>query len=162
MKEGGGGGGKGASGAQLLGLPLPLPFPSAPGDPTRTPRFVRLPQPALGPASPLRKKKLELERLPGRRVARTKSSSEKEAGFFSFCFFIYRMRPMVWRSCRRTHNIPPAARTKAARCRLPFALRPGLFQGDIKHTKEAAKGRQKGNAILLLFCRGHEGGCRKG
>jgi len=49
------------------------------------------------------------------------------------------------RSCRDRDcpGFPSAVRAKAARCKLPFALRPGLSKEDVMRTKEITKERQR-------------------
>jgi len=60
------------------------------------------------------------------------------------------------------YTLSPALRSKAARCKLPFVLRPGLSQEDMKRAKEKTKERTKENETrppLILF-RGRHGGWR--
>jgi len=55
-----------------------------------------------------------------------------------FCLFI-----LAYTLSRRTFlsRFPVRCPREAARCKLPFSLRPGLSQGDMMRTKEPAKGK---------------------
>jgi len=52
-------------------------------------------------------------------------------------------------------RFPAAVRAMAVRCKLSFAIRPGLSQEDIRRTKEIANETQK---FSLLFRGCHKGG----
>jgi len=61
-----------------------------------------------------------------------------------FLFNITHMRPSrSWRDYVQSF-IPSAVRAVAARCKFPFALRPGLSQEDVVRTKEVTKERTMG------------------
>ena len=73
-----------------------------------------------------------------------------------FCLFVLAFR--LWRCT--FDQFQSAVRAMAARCKLPFALRPGLSQEDMKRTKRKTKERTREieTRPLALFRRCHERG----
>ena len=58
---------------------------------------------------------------------------------FFFCLFITRVRPIEIMARLCTVCFLSAVRAVEARCKHPFALRPGLSQDDLMRTKEITK-----------------------
>ena len=81
--------------------------------------------------------------------------------FFLFIHYSHATYQIVARLC--TVRFLSAVRTVAARCKLPFALRPGLSKEDIRQTKETTKEKTKrdkqrksASSSLLIFRGPHE------
>jgi len=78
-----------------------------------------------------------------------------------FCFSVYSYSHSACTDYGGVHfdRFPSAACVMAARCKLSFAFRPGLSQGDMKRTKgRRKKERKKYSPTLVLFRGCHERG----
>jgi hypothetical protein len=93
-----------------------------------------------------------LRHSPARPVAKTRVL------IYSFLFSHYSHATYVDRGEIRTVRFPSAVRAKAARCKLPFALRQGLSQ-ESKSAPRRLQRKDKGKPPPILLFRGsHEGG----
>jgi len=63
--------------------------------------------------------------------------------FFNFYLIAIRMRPRLIMAKNMNIPFPIRSQRTAARCKIPFALRPGLSLDDMMRTKEITNKRQR-------------------